>query len=159
MRIQQKINRNSHLTKNNNEKDAYRGFLYSRIHLDKTEEDPVNTKKTNESSFEDDEEKISEKPKIQKKSKKLKIKDFLNNNWVISIVVGIIILIISGYIEIYREQGIQGQKIYTTEMDIEKVNKNIQENDDRYISLKENFDIFKAETLKDLEFIKIKLKP
>jgi len=103
-----KINRLTHAGKSWGEKEAYRKFLTSEFYLDKTQSAPVDINKTSESSFE--EEKI-EPIKIQKKSKRLKIKDFFNDNWVIAVFSGVVILTIGGYIAMNREQGVQGQKI------------------------------------------------
>lgn len=150
-----KINRFGHVGKGLHEKEAYKNFLTSKIYLDKTETDPIDTNKTDESSFE--EEKV-EPTKIQKKSKWLQIKDFFSDNWIVTILGGVILLVIAGYISMNREKGIQGEKISTIEKGIEELNKNNKENENNYYLLKEGFNVFKAEVSKDLEFIKKKLK-
>ena len=152
---QKKINRFSHAGKSWNEKEAYKNFLASKFFLDKTEDDPVDINKTSESSFEED--KIDSR-KIQKKSKWLKVKDFLYDNWIIAIISGVIFLIVGGYISINREQGVQAIKISNIEKDIEEINKDEKENANNFSLLKEGFGIFKMEVSKDIEFIKDKLK-
>ena len=141
------------------EKEAYKNFLASEFYLDKTESEPVDTNKTDESSFE--EEKI-EPTKIQKKSKWLKVKDFLYDNWVVSIlggiISGVILLAITGYIAVNKEQGIQGEKILGIEKSIEEIKKDSKENLNNFNLLKEGFNVFKAEVSKDLGFIRNKLK-
>lgn len=158
-----KINRYGHAAKGWQEKEAYKNFLASKFYLDKTESDPIDINKTSESSFE--EEKV-EPTKIQKKSKRLKIKDFLYDNWVVTIlggvIGGVILLAMTGYFSINREQGIQGEKISTIEKSVEELNKNNKENLSNYNLLKEGLNVFKAEVSKDLEFIKEsqrKIKP
>lgn len=153
--IQKKINRFGHAGKSWNEKEAYKNFLASKFVLDKTENDPVDINKTSESSFE--EEKIDSN-KIQKKSKWLKVKDFLYDNWIIAIISGVIFLIVGGYISINREQGVQAIQISNIEEDIKEINKDKKENASNFSLLKEGFGIFKMEVAKDIEFIKDKLK-
>lgn len=150
-----KIDRFSHVGKDTFEKEAYNNFLTSKFYLDKTEKDPIDSNKTNESSFAEDE---SEPTKIKKTSPLLKIKDFFNNNWVITIIGGVILIILTGYISVYREQGIQGQQILTMNSDINSIKSIEQKNSEIIYSLKENFDIFKTATSKDLEYIKKKLR-
>lgn len=152
---QKKINRFGHAGKSWNEKEAYKNFLASKFVLDKTEDDPVDINKTSESSFE--EEKI-DSSQIQKKSKWLKVKDFLYDNWIIAIISSVIFLIVGGYISINREQGMQAIKISSIEKDIEEINKDKKENASSLSLLKEGFGIFKMEVSKDLEFIKKKIK-
>jgi len=98
-----KVDRYGHAGKGWNEKEVYKNFLASKLYLDKTESEPIDINKTNESSFEED--KI-ETTKIQRKSKWLKLKDFLYDNWIIAFISGIILIILGGYITTYREQGI-----------------------------------------------------
>ena len=86
------------------------------------------------------------------------IKDFFSDNWIVTILGGVILLVIAGYISMNREKGIQGEKISTIEKGIEELNKNNKENENNYYLLKEGFNVFKAEVSKDLEFIKKKLK-
>ncbi len=150
-----KVDRFSHAGKNGFEKEAYKNFLASRLFLDKTEKDPVDSSKTNESSFDED---GPEPIKIIKKSRLLKVKDFLYDNWVISIISGVLFLILGGYIAMYHEQGIQGNQISTIKDDVEKLDLYKQKNDEGFLSLKENFDIFKTSISKDLEYIKKKIK-
>ena len=155
---QKKVDRFGHAGKSYHEKEAYKNFLASKFYLDKTEVDPVDINKTNESSFE--EEKV-EPTKIKKKSRWLKVKDFLYDNWFVTIVggviSGIILLVIAGYISVNREQGVQGEKISTIEKNIVELNQDSKDATDNYISLKESFNIFKTEVAKDLEFIKRKI--
>lgn len=147
-------NRYGHAGKSWNEKEAYKNFLASKFYLDKTESDPVDINKTSESSFE--QEKI-ETAKIQKKSKWLRVKDFLYDNWIIALISGVIFLVAGGYISVYREQGVQGEKITTIEKSIETMTARNKESTDNYNFLKENLSVFRAEISKDLEFIKKKI--
>lgn len=158
-----KINRRnngSHTGKSGQEKEAYRQFITSKFELDKTENAPVDTNKTDESSF--DEEDILNIPKTQRKSRWLKSKDFINNNWVVSIGGGIIVTIIIGLftflIKIEVSQKVHDVKFENIEKDIEEMKKNDNNNLGESTSLKQNFEIFKAETIKDLEFIKKKIR-
>ena len=150
-----KINRYGHEGRSWQEKEAYKNFLTSKLHLDKTESDPADINKTNESSFE--EEKI-EPTKVTKKSKWLKLKDFLYASWVVAILSGVILLVIGGYIVMNREQGVQGEKISTIEKNIREVNTGSQTNTSNYNQLKNAVDVFKEGVLKDMEFIKKLLK-
>lgn len=154
-----KVDRYGHAGKSWHEKEAYKNFLASKFYLDKTESEPVDTNKTNESSFE--EEKI-EPAKIQRKSKRLKVKDFLYDNLVVTIlggiITGLILLAINSYIAVNREQRIQGEKISRIEKNIEEIKNENKENLNNFNLLKEGFSVFKAEVSKDLEFIRNKLK-
>lgn len=150
-----KVDRYGHAGKNWNEKEAYKNFLASKLYLDKTENEPNDINKTNESSFEEDE---IEPTKIQRKSNWLKLKDFLYDNWIIAFISGIIIIILGGYITTYREQGIQGQQISTIQQNVSDLKNKNDQDKNNFDSLKENFNIFKAEISKDLDFIKKKLK-
>lgn len=145
-----KLNRTGHGTgKNYQEKVAYKQFLSSKFDLEKTEPDPIDTGKTNESSYHEEEiPKIKER---QKKSFKLVVKDFLHDNWVITIMGGLIVAFIIASINIYTNQKINNEKI----KNIETVNK---DNSEKLSSVKEKFEIFKAEVGKDLEYIKKKIK-
>lgn len=158
-----KINRRnngSHTGKSGQEKEAYRQFITSKFELDKTENSPVDTNKTDESSF--DEEDISNIPKTQRKSKWLKFKDFINNNWVVSIGGGIIVAIIIGLftflIKIEVSQKVHDEKFSNIEKNIDDIKKSDSDNLGGLTLLKQSFEIFKAETKKDLEFIKQKFK-
>lgn len=155
-----KTNRYSHAGKNSYEKEVYRNFLASKFALDKTEADPVDIEKTNESSFEEDDK--LKKVEIQRKSIWLKIKDFLSNNWTITIVggviVGFIILIIGGSVKFYSDQVIQGEKIYNIEKSIEVITEENKSSSNNFNIFKENYNIFKTEIIKDLEYIKKRLK-
>ena len=154
-----KIDRFGHAGKSWHEKEAYKNFLASKFYLDKTESEPVDINKTDESSFE--EEKI-EPTKIQKKSKRLKVKDFLYDNLVVTIlggiISGVILLAITGYIAVNKEQGIQGEKISNIGKSIEEIKNDNKENLNNFSLLKEGFNVFKAEVSRDLEFIKKSLK-
>jgi len=159
MRINRR-NNGDHTGKNRQEKEAYRQFIASKFELDKTENDPVDTNKTDESSF--DEEEILNIPKIQRKSKWLKFKDFINNNWVVSIMGGIIVAALVGLatflIKIEVSQNVHDEKFNNIGKNIEDIKKENNNNFSGLTSLKQSFEIFKAETIKDLEFIKKKIK-
>jgi len=150
-----KNNRLGHAGKNRYEKEAYRNFLASKFALDKTEKDPIDTNKTSESSFENEREVVS---KIKKKSAWLKTKDFLYDNWIITIVGGLIILMLSGYIGLYREQGIQNLEIDNMKDDITIIKLENQTNKTFFNDLKEKFNIFSTEISKDIEYIKKAIK-
>jgi len=74
------------------------------------------------------------------------------------IISGVILLAITGYIAVNKEQGIQGEKILGIEKSIEEIKKDSKENLNNFNLLKEGFNVFKAEVSKDLEFIRNKLK-
>lgn len=143
-----KINRHSHAGKTPFEKEAYKDFLAARFHLDKTESDPINTSKTDVSSFEEDK---TEPIRPSKKSLRLKIKDFINNNWGVTIVGGLIVALVTylffGFVNISINQGIQAKQID----DMVSKQKEI-------VSIKEMFIAFKSEVSKDIEYIKKRLK-
>jgi hypothetical protein len=149
------VNRFGHAGKDRYEKEAYRNFLTSKFSLDKTENDPIDTNKTSESSFEDERESIG---KIQKKSTWLKTKDFLYDNWVIAIISGVLFLILGGYVVLYREQGVQDFKINTIKDDITTIQSENNKDEESFGILKEKFDIFSTEVSKDIEYIKKALK-
>src|SRR3989344_948558 len=157
MRINRR-NNGDHTGKNRQEKEAYRQFIASKFELDKTENDPVDTNKTDESSF--DEEEILNIQKIQRKSKWLKFKDFINNNWVVSIMGGIIVAALVGLatflIKIEVSQNVHDEKFNNIGKNIEDIKKENNNNFSGLTSLKQSLEIFKAETIKDLEFIKKK---
>src|SRR3989344_1425325 len=122
-----KVNRYGHAGKNPGEKEAYRQFLASKFYLDKTENDPVDTSKTDESSFEDEE---INRVKVQKKSTWLKIKDFMHNNWVITIgggfIVAAVVAAVGGYITLNSKQAVQEERIITIQKtlgDLQEENK------------------------------------
>lgn len=150
-----KVDRFGHAGKGRYEKEAYRNFLASKFALDKTESDPIDTNKTSESSFEDERETPS---KIKRKSAWLRTKDFLYDNWIIAVISGVIILILGGYIGLYREQGVQGLQINTIKDDVTTIQSENQRNEDSFDTLKEKFDIFSTEISKDIEYIKKALK-
>jgi len=155
-----KINRSGHAGKSLQEKEAYRRFLSSKFELDKTEADPIDTDKTNESSYEEDE--TPEMTKSQKKSFKLVIKDFINNNWVVTIIGGIIVTVVVGLagflIKVEVSQEVHSEKISNIEKDVEEIKKVNDNNSTGLSAVKQNFEIFKIEVTKDLEFIKKKIK-
>ncbi len=154
-----KINRYGHVGKSMQEKEAYKRFLYSKFELDKTEEDPIDINKTNESSYEEDE--TLEIKKIQKKSFKLRIKDFVNNNWFITIVGGIVVAIIVGIstflIRVNVNQKIYSVKINNIEESVKEIKEVSNENKSGLSVIKQNFEVFKSEITKDLDFIKKKI--
>lgn len=150
-----KANRFNHAGKSWNEKEAYKNFLTSKIYLDRTESEPIDTNKTNESSFEEERQ---EPTKVKRKSKLLKFKDFIYDNWIIAIISGVIFLILGGYISMNREQGIQEQKMATVEQNIIELKSKNDQNENNFNSIKDNFNIFKAEVSKDLDYIKKELK-
>lgn len=153
-----KINRYGHAGKSWNEKEAYKNFLASKFDLDKTENDSVDTNKTDESSFEEEQTDV---PETQKKSKFLVIKDFFQSNLSIAIISGIIvsiaILVITGYTSINREQGIQGEKISTIEKNVEKITEDNDSTGNDIERLREDFGIFKAQISEVLDFVKKKI--
>ena len=149
-----KIDRNGHATgRNYQEKVAYKQFLASKFDLEKTEPDPIDINKTDESTH--DEEQTPKSKERQKKSIKLVVKDYFHDNWFITIVGGVIsgllLTFIIASIDIYTDQKIIKDKI----KNVETTNK---DNSDKLSSVKEKFEIFKTEVGKDLEYIKKKIK-
>lgn len=155
-----KPNRAGHAGKSLQEKEAYRRFLSSKFELDKTESDPIDTDKTNESSYDEDE--TPEISRSQKKSFRLVVKDFINNNWFITIVGGVIVTVIVGLgaflIRVNVSQEIHNEKISNIEKEIETLKKSDNDKQSGLSTIRQNFEIFKVEISKDLEFIKKKIK-
>ncbi len=149
-----KPNRYNRVGKDWNEKEAYKNFLSSKFYLDKTEEDSVDISKTDESSFNEEEMKT---PNVQKKSSRLKVKDFFLENFAISIFSGILIIIFGGYVYINREQGIQGSQISSLKEDVKDIKDDINNNEKNQTEIKENFNIFKAQITTELDFLKKQL--
>ncbi len=147
-----KVNRLGHEGKNFQEKEVYRKFLNSNFELEKTEPSPIDTDKTDESSF--DEEETSKMTKRIKKTFPLKLKDFLYNNWVASFTVGIIVIILGGYIKVAIKQGIQEEQITVIKKDVGGVVSDIKGIENNLNSFKKDISVFKAEVSKDLEYIK-----
>ena len=148
------LNRKSHVAKSSNEKEAYKNFLSQRFKLDKTEEDPENPTKTDSSAF--DREDV-EQIKPQKKSLKLRVKDFFENNWVISIVGGLIVAILIGAFSVVIKQNVQEEKISSAEKRIDTVEQKADKISTDVDGVGKALDIFKAETGKDLQYIKEKI--
>lgn len=151
-----KINRFSHTGKSMKEKEAYKQFLSASFNLDKTEDDPININKTDESSF--DEEEIPKIPKIQRKSNLLKVRDFMKESWVITIIGGLIVAVIvssvGSFNKLHITQNVHDEKISNLEKNVKNINKENGLNQSEFNTLKQNFEIFKVELSKDLEFIK-----
>jgi hypothetical protein len=151
-----KVVRTEHIGKNFQEKEAYRLFLASKFEIDKTETEPVNINKTNESSYDEDEpQKIS---RNQKKSFKLAIKDFLHNNWVSSIIIGLLILFVGIFINAVTTIKVNEEKISNVQKDVEDIKKVTNDKQHGLSALEKNFEVFKTEVSKDLEYIKKKIK-
>ncbi len=153
-------NRSRHIGRSLGELAAYKNYLVSSDKLDKTEPDPIDSSKTDESSFE-------EEPNItlfdvKRKSVTYKIKDFFSNNFAITIIggiiVGVFLLIITWNVTLYREQGVQAEQIASlnkSTVDLLSANKSIS---DSIRLFKDDFTVFRVETTKDLEYVKKKLK-
>ncbi|MFC1623296.1 hypothetical protein ACFL2R_03720 [Patescibacteria group bacterium] len=145
-------NRSGRVGKNRYEKAAYRDFLTSnKFSLDKTEADPIDTSKTNESSFEDEGNHVNG---VRGKSNFLMVKDFFRDK---GLMVGIALIIITGYIALNREQGIQGNQIGEIAKDINEIETENKEERNAFDDLKNKFGIFSAETAKDIEYMKKKV--
>jgi|SaaInlStandDraft_6_1057023.scaffolds.fasta_scaffold116911_2 hypothetical protein len=143
--------RSSHVGKSRHEKEVYRKFLDALDNPDKTEEDPIDLNKTNESSFEEEESLVN--TPIKKKSSWLKVKDFFNNNWVIAVVSGLLLLLLTGYITMNREQGIHGERLNTMEGSIEDLEDDIDIFGGEIDSVRYDLDIFQFETGKEFELL------
>jgi len=146
-----RINRFSHNGKDRYEKEAYKKFLHSKFKLDKTEEDPINLNQTDSSSFEEND---VETPKVTKKSFFLKVKDWFKSNLVTGVIASLIaaaiIWIGSTYVGIKVYQVDQEHRVSTIERDLGEITDDVNKIDD----LRSDFDIFKTEINKDIEFIK-----
>lgn len=147
----QKIDRKSHAGKNPLEKEAYRNFLSQRFKLDKTEEDSENPSKTDASTFERE---VLEQEKPQGKSIGLRIKDFFNSNWTITIVGGVIVLMIGGAFWVVIKQNVQEEKVVGVEKRVDKVEQKVDRLSADVSTIGRSLDIFKVELGKDLEYIK-----
>lgn len=151
----QRINRKAHVGKSSNEKEAYKNFLSQRFALDKTEEDPENPSKTDSSNF-DSEEHLSN-IKSRGKSWKLKIGDFLQNNWVAGLGTGLIFLVIGWAVSFAVNQGVQGEKISGMETRVGKVEGKVDSLTASIGELNTNVGTMQTGFSKDIEFIKDKL--
>lgn len=155
----QKMKRNNynHQQKGPREKEAYRQFLASKFELDKTEPDSIDIEKTNESSFEEEK---AEPTKVDKKSLKLVVKDFFYDHYVMGILTtilgGVAVLIITGYISSNKEQIVQGQKILTIEENVKKLEEDGEKNLSDFNLFKNDFIEFKTGILKDIDVLKNK---
>lgn len=147
-----KSNRGGHVGKNSYEKEAYKNFLKGHFNLDKTEEDPENFSKSDSSTFE--KEQLNDTIKTQKKSFKLKIKDFFQNNWVISICAGLIVAIIIGVFSMYNNQSLQNEKISNLEKESNETNNKVDKLSDNFSILNNTFTAFQVGLSKDIEYIK-----
>ena len=150
----QRINRKAHVGKNPNEKEAYRNFLSQRFALDKTEEDPENPTKTDSSNF-DNEDLNTIKPRG--KSLRLKVKDFLQSNWTVTIFGTIAAAIILGAFSFVSNQGIQGEKISGVENRVGKVEGKVDGLTANVGELNTNINGMQIEFRKDIEYIKDRL--
>ena len=146
-----KLDRKSHAGKNPLEKEAYKNFLSQRFKLDKTEEDSENPTKTDSSTFERE---ILEQEKPQGKSLKLRIEDFFVNNWTITIVGGVIVLMISGAFFAIIKQNVQEEKIVGVEKRVDRVEQKVDQISSDVGIIGKTVEIFKAEVTKDFQYIK-----
>ncbi|MEK7551947.1 MAG: hypothetical protein AAB534_00875 [Patescibacteria group bacterium] len=151
----QRINRKAHVGKSSNEKEAYKNFLSQRFSLDKTEEDPENPSKTDSSNF-DSEERLSN-IKSRGKSWKLKIGDFFQNNWVVSLGTGLILFVIGLTVSFAINQGVQEEKISGMETRVGKVEGKVDSLTTTVGELNTNISTMQTGFNKDIEFIKDKL--
>lgn len=151
----QRINRKAHVGKSSNEKEAYKNFLSQRFALDKTEEDPENPSKTDSSNFDSEEHLSNIKPRG--KSWKLKIGDFLQNNWVAGLGTGLILLVIGWAVSFAVNQGVQGEKISGVETRVGKVEGKVDSLTASVGELNTNVSTMQTGFGKDIEFIKDKL--
>jgi len=150
----QKVNRKAHVGKSSNEKEAYKNFLSQRFKLDKTEEDPENPTKTDSSNFDSDD---FDNIKPQGKSWRLKVKDFLQSNWNITIVGGVIVLVVGLVFSFTFKQGVQEEKISGMENRVGKVEQKVDNLTADVGAVNQNVSGMKIEFGKDIEFIKDKL--
>lgn len=142
-----KNSRNAYGGKNKSEVEAYRKFVFSFEKPERTAEPPLNTKKTDTSSFDDDlDDKPSPKNKI-KKSNLLKIRDFFKDNWFITIIGGILVALFFYLINI-------STSVNTINFSIENINKTVEKLSINNEKFTEDFIIFKTSFSKDIEYIK-----
>lgn len=147
-----------HAGKSKSEKKAYNDFVNSKFLLDKTEDDKPDTQKTDISSVDDDEV-LQRKRPPRKKSRMLVIWDFLNQNIVSTIIGGFLLAVVltasAFYVQINVTESLHSEKISNINKDISgRINDDLKKADET----RGLFDIFKAETSKDIEYIKKKLK-
>lgn len=148
----QNPNRKLHVGKSTAEKEAYKNFLSQRFKLDKTEEDEENPAKTNASTFDADASPDMVTP--QKKSLRLKVKDFLESNWTITIVGGVIVLMIAGAFNVVMRQSVQSEKISNLEKRTDGLDQKIGILSSGVDGLNRALEVMKAEVGKDIEFLK-----
>ncbi len=143
--------RDLHVGKTPAERDEYRKLLDEDYVFDRIIEEPLNTDKTNTSSYENDKKLTTEK--VKKKSLFLKIRDgdILKNIYVSGIIIGLTVLIIWAFFNNAIDTEINKSKI----KDLEK---NYTELQGRTDSLDKNFSVFKEGASKELGYIKTFLK-
>lgn len=153
--MSKKTDRFVHAGKSRFEKEAYRKFIDSDFDLEKTEEDEIDTEKTDASA---NLEKEVKPIKITKKSFFLKMKDGINSNMGVTIIGGLAVIAIGGifsaYIQISNSQVRFDEKFNSLEKEVTSMREDI----DTANEAKNLFEVFKAEITKDIEYIKKKLK-
>lgn len=147
--------RTQHVGKAPQEREAYRNFLSSKFQLEKTVEEDENIWQSDASSLK---EEALKKEKITPKSNWLRFKDFIHNNWVVSIVsslgVGLVLLLLGGYIDVKSDQGAITEKMNSINTRIENIETENTKQTDLISTINEAVAVLRAETVKELEFMK-----
>lgn len=156
-------NRNARVGKTRAEMDAYQRFINSRMNgnaIEKTVDDKEDSKDTRGSAI--DAKSTPEDKDVTPKSVKLRVTDWLRNNYVNGIIVGVAVLVISGTVSFYLNTR---DDLNIAKRDIEDLQEDVKTLDEKYTNTIENYhntdknlELFKTEVNKDLEFINKKLE-
>lgn len=151
--------REQHVGKNPSEKEEYRKLLDEDYVFDRTNDEPVNTDKTNSSTYQE-EKKLDAPPEVKGKSLILKLRDgnFLKNVYVVGLVLALASALIVLFISTFINVGVHESKISNLQDSNKEVNENYAQIQQKLGDLDKSFSVFKEGTTKDLEFIKAILK-
>lgn len=153
--------RDLHVGKSEAEKQAYQKFLRDEFPVEKTVEDPLDSSKTDSSSFEQSEAEVPKPAVTRKKSLLLKLRDgdFLNSPWTVTIIGGFIGAVLLFYVvQISISQGILSGKVENMQKDIERSKSNNDFIKEELDKLNLGLNISIEGIKKDIDFIKYILK-
>lgn len=148
------MNRNTKINKNFQEKGQYKNFLNKRMRFDGTLGEKEDLLKTDSSNYENDDDVIEKSPRVKGRSWKLKFADFVSNNWGVSLISGVCILLISALFYFVFLIGGSLEKINNMEKSLGEVNNNVTKNTEDIQTIKSNSEVMSASINKDIEYLK-----
>jgi hypothetical protein len=159
----QKFDRDTHQGKTWDEREAYRDFVAAQPDLGGTAIYPTDTKKTAESTFEEEKPYIPKTRKPKKSSNKLLVVIRENPGVTVATIIGtllvsVFIWIISGYFTMNRELGVHGSQINTLNDDVKNLNSKSDKNEDNYNKLKDDYDVLNTYVSDNIGSVKDKNK-